>query len=228
MHERIMVVEDEEDIQVLLKYILESEGYKVTVCSDGMEALSSVHQEPPDLMLLDIMLPKVDGKEVCRIVRREHDFPIIMLSAKSDELDKVIGLEVGADDYMAKPFGKLELTARIRAALRRSNPETSVDRDILKCGDLVMDRARHTVKINDQLIDLRPKEFALLEVLLANKGRVLDRDTLLERIWGDEDYVDPGTVDVNIRRLRMRLEEQPDRPKYVTTVRGIGYRLSDA
>lgn len=227
MAEKIMVVEDEEDIRLLLKHILEGEGYKVITCEDGMEALTSVHQEPPDLMLLDIMLPKVDGKEVCRVIRKDHTFPIIMLSAKSDELDKVIGLEVGADDYISKPFGNLELTARIRTALRRVKSDVQPNGEILRCGDLVMDKARHQVKVKDQIVDLRPREYSLLEVLLANKGRVMSRDTLLNKVWGDDEYIGQGTVDVHIRRLRINLEQEPDRPKYVMTVRGVGYKCAD-
>ena len=227
MAEKIMIVEDEEDIQILLKHVLEQEGYEVIACRDGLEALAAVHTEPPDLMLLDIMLPKIDGKEVCRIVRKDHSFPIIMLSAKSNEMDKVIGLEVGADDYISKPFGTMELVARIRTALRRTDSNTKNENEILKCGDLVMDKARHIVRLKDQLIDLRPKEYSLLEVLMANRGRVLDRDTLLDKIWGEDEYIEPGTVDVHIRRLRMRLEQDPQRPEYVMTVRGVGYKLAD-
>ena len=225
MPARIIVVEDEEDIATLVRHNLETEGYKVEVCEDGVQALDAVRREVPDLMVLDVMLPKVDGKEVCRAIRRDYEFPIIMLSARSTEMDKVIGLEMGADDYMAKPFSVLELIARVRSALRRSSGESRDKKGILKGGDVTLDKARHTVKIKDKTIDLRPKEFSLLEILMANKGRVLDRDTLLERVWGEDEYIDHGTIDVHVRRLREKIEDTPDKPRYVITVRGIGYKF---
>lgn len=227
MSYRILVVEDEEDISSLIKHALTAENYKVEVSEDGLAALDAVRRDPPDLMLLDIMLPKMDGKEVCRIVRRDYSFPIIMVSAKSDEMDKVIGLEIGADDYIAKPFSLLELTARIRSALRRANTGSQNRYEILRAGELVMDKVKHEVRVKDRIVDLRPREYALLEVLMANKGRVMDRNTLLESIWKEDDYIDSGTVDVHIRRLRTNLEDFPDRPKYVLTVRGVGYKVAD-
>lgn len=226
MSTRILVVEDEEDIAALVRHNLEKEGFDVEVCEDGIEALAAVRREVPDLMLLDVMLPGVDGREVCRAVRRDHDFPIIMVSARSSEVDKVIGLEVGADDYIAKPFGILELIARVRSSLRRASGKSRSGKDgVLKGGDITLDKARHLVKIKESEITLRPKEFALLEILMANKGRVLDRDTLLDRVWGEDEYIDHGTIDVHVRRLREKIEESPDRPKYVVTVRGIGYKF---
>ncbi len=201
MSARIIVVEDEEDIAKLIRHNLEAEGYRVEVCEDGIQALDAVRRETPDLMLLDVMLPGIDGKAVCRAIRRDFDFPIIMVSAKSTEVDKVIGLEVGADDYIAKPFSVLELVARVRSSLRRAAGE-SVSRDaVIRAGDVTMDKGRHLVKVNDKIIDLRPKEFSLLEILLTNRGRVLDRSTLLERVWGEDEYIDPGTIDVHIRRF---------------------------
>ncbi len=225
MPTRIMVVEDEEDIAALMKHHLQSEGYRVEVCEDGIRALDAVRREPPDLMLLDVMLPGVDGKEVCRAIRRDHDFPIIMVSARTSEVDKVIGLEVGADDYIAKPFGILELVARVRSALRRASSDIRSRDAVLRGGGIALDKARHQVKVNDRVVGLRPKEFALLEILLANKGRVLDRGTLLDRVWGEDEYIDQGTIDVHIRRLREKIEESPDKPRYVLTVRGIGYKF---
>ncbi|OFX16622.1 MAG: DNA-binding response regulator [Armatimonadetes bacterium RBG_16_58_9] len=225
MPAKIIVVEDEEDIAALIRHNLESEGYRVEVCEDGISALEAVRREAPDLMLLDIMLPGLDGKEVCRIVRREHDFPIIMLSARTTEFDKVIGLEMGADDYIAKPFGMLELVARVRSALRRASGESKCEESVLKGGDITLDRARHICKVNDTQIELRPKEFALLETLLSGKGRVFDRAALLERVWGEAEYIDHGTVDVHVRRLREKIEEDPSRPRHVVTVRGIGYKF---
>jgi len=223
---RILIVEDEEDIATLMKHHLEAEGYKVEVCNDGVEAIQSARQSPPDLMLLDIMLPGVDGKEVCRAVRRDHSFPIIMVSAKSTEVDKVIGLEVGADDYITKPFGMLELVARVRSALRRVARKEGAEQKILTGGNITVDLSRHEVRVGDKLVELRPKEFALLEVLMSNKGRVLTRDTILDRVWGEDEYVDLGTIDVHIRRLRKSVESNPDQPKYIKTVRGYGYKFS--
>lgn len=225
MPTRIIVVEDEEDIATLIRHNLESEGYRVEVCEDGVQALDAVRREVPDLMLLDVMLPRVDGKEVCRAIRREHDFPIIMVSARSSEVDKVIGLEVGADDYVAKPFGILELVARVRSALRRSSGESRGKSEVLRGGDVTLDKARHVVRVKENEVDLRPKEFALLEILMANKGRVLDRDTLLERVWGEDEYIDHGTIDVHIRRLREKIEASPEKPRFVLTVRGVGYKF---
>lgn len=226
MPARIIVVEDEEDIAALMRHSLESEGYDVEVCEDGAAALDAVRNKPPDLMLLDVMLPKVDGKDVCRIIRREHDFPVIMVSARTSEVDRVIGLEVGADDYITKPFGVLELVARVRSALRRASGQPRAREEILEGGDIRLDRARHEVTVGDKAVDLRPKEFALLEILMANSGRVLDRNTLLDRIWGETEYIDHGTVDVHIRRLREKIEPSPDKPRYVVTVRGVGYKFS--
>jgi len=226
MGARILVVEDEEDIATLIRHHLEKEGYKVEVVSDGMSAVQSVRREPPDLVLLDIMLPGMDGKEVCTAIRRDYDLPIIMVSAKGTELDKVIGLELGADDYIAKPFGVLELIARVRSALRRASAAGSREQ-VLRGGEVVLDKLRHQVTIAGKPVELRPKEFGLLEILMANKGRVLDRDTILQKVWGEDEYIDHGTVDVHVRRLRAKIEPAPDKPRYVLTVRGIGYKFSE-
>jgi len=225
MPARIVVVEDEEDVAALIRHGLESQGYRVETCEDGFSALDAVRREPPDLLLLDVMLPGIDGKDVCRAIRRDYDFPIIMVSARTSEVDRVIGLEVGADDYITKPFGVLELVARVRSALRRASGETRGKDAVLRGGDVSLDRARHSAGVGDRELNLRPKEFALLETLLANKGRVLTRETLLERIWGEDEYIDHGTIDVHVRRLREKLEEEPDRPRYIMTVRGIGYKF---
>lgn len=226
MAARIIVVEDEEDIAELIKHNLQLEGYSVAVFEDGIKALDAVRREPPDLMLLDVMLPGMDGKEVCRAIRRDYEFPIIMVSARTSEVDRVVGLEVGADDYITKPFSVLELVARVRSALRRASHDFSSKDAVLKGGDIVLDKAKHQVTVKGREVELRPKEFALLEILLANKGRVLDRDTILERIWGESEYIDRGTVDVHIRRLREKIEDEPDRPQYVRTVRGVGYKFA--
>jgi DNA-binding response OmpR family regulator len=225
MPARLIVVEDEEDIATLIKHNLEAEGYRVEVCEDGVRALDAVRREVPDLMLLDVMLPRLDGKEVCRAIRRDYDFPIIMVSARSSEVDKVVGLEMGADDYIAKPFGILELFARVRSALRRSAGEARGKDEVLWGGDIVLDCARHEVKVGGRLVELRPKEFSLLKTLLSNKGRVLERDALLEKVWGEDEYIDQGTIDVHVRRLREKIEEDPSSPRYVVTVRGVGYKF---
>lgn len=226
MTARIVVIEDEEDIATLIKHNLQTEGYHVEVYEDGIKALEAVRREPPDLMLLDVMLPGMDGKEVCRAIRRDYDFPIIMVSARTSEVDRVVGLEIGADDYITKPFSVLELVARVRSALRRASHNFLSKDAVLKGGDILLDKVKHKVTVRGREVELRPKEFALLETLLANKGRVLDRDSILERIWGESEYIDRGTVDVHIRRLREKIEEDPNRPRYVRTVRGVGYKFA--
>jgi DNA-binding response OmpR family regulator len=228
MAARVLVVEDEEDIATLMRHNLETEGYKVEVCADGISAVQAVRRDPPDLVLLDIMLPGMDGKEVCTAIRRDHDLPIIIVSAKGTEIDKVIGLELGADDYIAKPFGVMELIARVRSAIRRASGASAIREQVLRGGDVALDRPRHQVTVEGRPVELRPREFGLLELLLANKGRVLDRNTILERVWGSDEYIDHGTVDVHIRRLREKIEPDPDKPRYVLTVRGVGYKFSDA
>lgn len=227
MAAHILVVEDEADIATLIRHNLEVEGYKVEVCSDGISAVQAVRREPPDLVLLDIMLPGMDGKEVCQAIRRDYDLPIIIVSAKGTEIDKVIGLELGADDYISKPFGVLELIARVRSALRRSSGDSGSRDQILRGGGIVLDKSRHEVTVDGEPAELRPREFALLEILMANKGRVLDRTTILERVWGEDEYIDHGTVDVHIRRLREKVESAPDKPLRVLTVRGVGYKFAD-
>lgn len=227
MPARVLVVEDEEDIATLIRHNLEAEGYRVDVCFDGISALQAVRAEPPDLVMLDLMLPGIDGKEVCKAIRRDYDVPIIIVSAKGTEMDKVIGLELGADDYIAKPFGVMELIARVRSALRRTSGLSADKSQVLKGADLVLDRSRHEVTVAGAQAGLRPKEFALLELLLANKGRVLDRGTILARVWGEDEYIDYGTVDVHIRRLREKIEPIPERPRYVLTVRGVGYKFTE-
>jgi DNA-binding response OmpR family regulator len=226
MAARIVVIEDEEDIATLIKHNLQMEGYQVEVYEDGIKALEAIRRDPPDLMLLDVMLPGMDGKEVCRAIRRDYDFPIIMVSARTSEVDRVIGLEIGADDYITKPFSVLELVARVRSALRRASHNFSSKDAVLKGGDILLDKVKHKVTVRGREVELRPKEFALLETLLANKGRVLDRDSILERVWGESEYIDRSTVDVHIRRLREKIEEDPDRPRYVRTVRGVGYKFA--
>jgi len=223
---KVLIVEDEASLAETVAYNLREEGYKACIAADGISALDLLRREKPDLVLLDVMLPEIDGLEVCRLMRRESDIPIIMLTAKSREIDKVVGLEVGADDYVTKPFGMMELVARVRAALRRSRSETK-PAEVLSGHGVELDTSRHSVKVDGVEVNLRPKEFELLHLLMANRGRVLERSTLLDRIWGEDEYIDAGTVDVHIRRLREKVEADPSRPKRVLTVRGIGYKFAE-
>jgi len=223
---KVLIVEDEPSLVETISYNLREEGYKVCTSADGISALDVMKQEAPDLILLDVMLPGVDGLEVCRLIRRESDIPIIMLTAKSREIDKVVGLEVGADDYITKPFGMMELIARIRAALRRSRRE-SQSPEVFSASGLQLDTAKRVVKVDDANVDLRPKEFELLHILIANRGRVMERTTLLDRIWGEDEYIDAGTVDVHIRRLREKVESDPSKPTRILTVRGVGYKFAE-
>lgn len=223
---KVMIVEDEIPLSETIAYNLREEGYKVYTAADGLAAISAMRSEKPDLVLLDVMLPEIDGLEVCKLIRRETDIPIIMLTAKSREIDKVIGLEVGADDYITKPFGMMELIARVRAALRRS-AGSGRNSAVYAAHDLELDSSRHTVKLHGEEVELRPKEFDLLHVLISNRGRVIERSTLLDRVWGEDEYIDAGTVDVHIRRLREKVEDTPSKPTRILTVRGVGYKFAE-
>ncbi|MHB0913685.1 MAG: response regulator [Armatimonadota bacterium] len=222
---KVLIIEDEAPLRDTVAYNLREEGYKVCTAPDGFSALSVFRQEKPDVVLLDVMLPGIDGLEVCRLIRKESDAPVIMLTAKSREVDKVIGLTVGADDYLTKPFGMMELIARVKAALRRSRQESRPE--TVSAQGVELDTSKHTVKIDGRAIDLRPKEFELLHLLMANRGRVMERAALLDRIWGEDEYIDAGTVDVHIRRLREKVEADPSKPQRVLTVRGVGYKFAD-
>jgi DNA-binding response OmpR family regulator len=223
---KVLIVEDEAPLAETIAYNLRQEGYKVCTAADGISALDVFRREKPDLVLLDVMLPGMDGIEVCRLMRRESDAPILMLTAKSREVDKVVGLEVGADDYITKPFGMMELIARIRAALRRARSETRSD-DTISAHGIEMDIARHVVRVEGREVELRPKEFELLRVLMANRGRVMERSKILDRVWGEDQYIDAGTVDVHIRRLREKVEGDPAKPARILTVRGVGYKFAE-
>jgi two-component system, OmpR family, response regulator RegX3 len=223
---KILIVEDEATLAETLAYNTREEGHEALIASDGLIGLEMARVQHPDLIILDLMLPKMDGLEVCRLVRRDSDVPIIMLTAKSRELDKVVGLEIGADDYVTKPFSMVEMLARIKAALRRSSTQLRPN-EALRAGDLEMDVARHRVTIGGRVVDLRPKEFELLRVLLVDRSRVLDRTTLLQRVWGEDEYIDAGTVDVHVRRLREKIEADPGNPSRVLTVRGLGYKYAE-
>lgn len=223
---KILIVEDEATLAETLAYNIREEGHEALIASDGLIGLEMARVQHPDLIILDLMLPKMDGLEVCRLVRRDSDVPIIMLTAKSRELDKVVGLEIGADDYVTKPFSMVEMLARIKAALRRSSTQLRPN-EALRAGDLEMDVPRHRVTIGGSVVDLRPKEFELLRVLLVDRSRVLDRTTLLQRVWGEDEYIDAGTVDVHVRRLREKIEADPGNPLRVLTVRGLGYKYAE-
>ncbi len=228
---RILLVDDEQSIQTLLSYPLRKEGYDVVQATDGREALECFDEQSFDLVVLDLMLPKIDGLEVCRRLRSRSSVPIIMLTAKSEEIDKVVGLELGADDYITKPFSLREFSSRIKAALRRaemSRPaETSPDEAPLVIGDLRIDFPKRAVRMRGMEVELTYVEFEILSTLARAPGRVFTRDMLLARMWGDSAYRDPRTIDVHIRHLREKLEHDPKDPEYIFTMRGVGYRFRD-
>jgi len=223
----ILVVEDEENLLAALKYNLEKEGYSVLTAEDGEKGLETARQAKPGLIILDIMLPKLDGLEVCRILRRETATPILMLTAKSEEVDRVVGLEMGADDYVTKPFSMRELLARVKALLRRSRltPETPPGREVIRAGNLEVNLAGHTATLNGEPLDLKPREFDLLALLMGGKGRAFTREQLLERLWGQDWFGDTRTVDVHVRWLREKIEADPGSPGRIITIRGVGYRF---
>jgi DNA-binding response OmpR family regulator len=228
---RILLVDDEQSVQALLSYPLRKEGYDVVQATDGRQALERFEEQPFDLVVLDLMLPKIDGLEVCRRLRTHSSVPIIMLTAKSEEIDKVVGLELGADDYITKPFSMREFSSRIKAALRRvemSRPtETAPDEAPLEVGELRIEFPKRTVRARGEDAQLTYVEFEILSALARNPGRVFTRDMLLQRMWGDSAYRDPRTVDVHIRHLREKIERDPKDPEYLFTVRGVGYRFRD-
>jgi DNA-binding response OmpR family regulator len=219
----VLVVDDEPTLVATLKYNLERDGYRVLTATDGAAALSLARAERPDLVLLDLMLPVMDGLEVCRILRRETRLPILMLTAKGEEVDKVVGLELGADDYVTKPFGMRELLARVRALLRRI--ESPADTETLVSGDLEIDLKRREAIRDGTPLELKPKELELLLFLMRNKGRAFTREQLLRDVWGYDFFGDSRTVDVHVRWLRQKIEAEPAKPVRLITVRGVGYRF---
>ncbi|MDQ2910209.1 MAG: response regulator transcription factor [Actinomycetota bacterium] len=225
----ILLVDDEDSVQKLLAYPLEREGYRVLQARDGEEALQRFASERVDLVVLDIMLPKLDGLEVCKRLRAESEVPIIMLTARDDELDKVLGLELGADDYITKPFSIREFRSRVRALLRRASASRQVDEDgeVISVEELTIDLARRSVEIRGERVQLTYVEFELLRILASHPGRVYSRRMLLEALWGGADYREPRTIDVHVRHLREKLERDPGEPEYILTVRGVGYRFRD-
>jgi two-component system, OmpR family, response regulator len=228
---RILLVDDEQPIQTLLSYPLRKDGYEVVQATDGQQALDRFEEQLFDLVVLDLMLPKVDGLEVCRRLRSQSAVPIIILTAKSEEIDKVVGLELGADDYITKPFSLREFSSRIKAALRRaelSRPaQTAPDEAPLVVGDIRIDFPKRTVRVRGEDAQLTFVEFEILSALARAPGRVFTRDMLLQRIWGDAAYRDPRTIDVHIRHLREKIEKDPKEPEFLFTVRGVGYHFRD-
>jgi two-component system response regulator RegX3 len=223
---RVLVVEDEESYSDALSYMLRKEGFEVAVAATGPDALTEFDRAGADIVLLDLMLPGLSGLEVCRALRQRSDVPVILLTAKDSEVDKVVGLDIGADDYVPKPFSARELVARIRAVLRRrgNEPEDLVT-SVLECGPVRMDIDRHVVSVNGGNVPLPLKEFELLEFLLRNAGRVLTRGQLIDRIWGSDYVGDTKTLDVHVKRLRAKIEPSPSEPRYLLTVRGLGYKF---
>jgi DNA-binding response OmpR family regulator len=228
---RILLVDDEQSIQTLLSYPLRKEGYDVVQATDGRQALDRFEEQPFDLVVLDLMLPKVDGLEVCRVLRSRSAVPIIMLTAKSEEIDKVVGLELGADDYITKPFSLREFSSRIKAALRRAEmsyqTEPGIEETPLQAHELRIDFSKRSVRVRGDEAELTFVEFEIISALARAPGRVFTRDMLLSRIWGDSAYRDPRTIDVHIRHLREKVERDPKDPEYLFTVRGVGYRFRD-
>ncbi|HEU5063104.1 MAG TPA: response regulator transcription factor [Solirubrobacterales bacterium] len=226
---RILLVDDEQSIQTLLSYPLRKDGYHVTSALDGSEALRRFEEGRFDLVILDLMLPQIGGVEVCRQLRSRSQVPIIMLTAKGSETDKVAGLEVGADDYITKPFSMREFRSRVKAALRRSRmvAEARDEGGAIECEELTIDFDRRMVTLAEEEIKVTYVEFEILGALARSPGRVLTRETLLEHVWGDSDYRDPRTVDVHIRHLREKLEKDPKEPEFLFTVRGVGYRFRE-
>ena len=222
---RILVVEDEESFSDALSYMLRKEGFEVAVADTGPAGLEEFERNGADLVLLDLMLPQMSGIEVCRNLRQKSDVPVIMLTAKDGEVDKVVGLEIGADDYVTKPFSTRELLARIRAVLRRRGDGDEPATAVLECGPVRMDVDRHTVTVDGATVPMPLKEFELLEFLLRNAGRVLTRTQLIDRVWGTDYVGDTKTLDVHVKRLRAKVEPHPARPKHLLTVRGLGYKF---
>jgi two-component system OmpR family response regulator len=231
---KILIVEDDETLLSVLKYNLIKDGYNVITATDGLQGIQVARSEKPDLVILDLMLPKMDGLEVCRILRKEMIVPILMLTAKAEEIDKIVGLELGADDYMTKPFSLRELLARVRAMLRRSEmvKQEAAKGDgtvaqVIRAGKIEIDLSRHTVLNAGFPLDLSPKEFDLLVFLARNRGQVFNREALLAKVWGYDYAGDTRTVDVHVRWLREKIEDNPEVPRLLITIRGVGYKLEE-
>ena len=224
---KILVVEDEASFSEALSYVLGKEGFEVVLADTGDGAIAAFDKGGADLVLLDLMLPGLSGTEVCKQLRSRSDVPIIMLTAKDTEVDKVVGLELGADDYVTKPYSKAELVARIRAVLRRQGDVSNPQEGVITAGPVRIDVERHQVNINNELISLPLKEFELLEFLVRNSGRVLTRAQLIDRVWGSDYFGDTKTLDVHVKRLRAKIESDPANPVYIQTIRGLGYKFEN-
>jgi phosphate regulon transcriptional regulator PhoB len=222
---KVLVVDDEQPLLDALQYALQREGFEVVTATDSEDALRLFHEQNPELVVLDVMLPTRSGFEVCQILRKRSNVPIIMLTAKGAETDRVVGLEIGADDYVTKPFSMRELMARIKSVMRRTKTPASVAGNVLKADELSLDVDRHEVRLGDTPLSLSPKEFDLLRFLMEHPGQVFSRQTLLDRVWGEERYIEERTVDVHIHWLREKIESDPRKPKYLLTVRGVGYKF---
>ncbi|MCO1337639.1 DNA-binding response regulator [Kocuria polaris] len=222
---RILVVEDEESLSDPLSYLLEKEGFEVQVVDNGLDAVTEFDRAGADLVLLDLMLPGQSGTEVCRQLRQRSSVPVIMLTAKDSEIDKVVGLELGADDYVTKPYSSRELVARVRAVLRRQGEPDELVTNTVQAGPVRMDVERHVVSVSGERVSFPLKEFELLEMLLRNSGRVLTRGQLIDRVWGSDYVGDTKTLDVHVKRLRSKIEPDPSSPVHLVTVRGLGYKF---
>jgi two-component system, OmpR family, alkaline phosphatase synthesis response regulator PhoP len=226
----VYIADDELNIRKLIAFGLKDSGFETAEFPDGAQLLSAVKQRAPDAIILDWMMPQPDGLAVCRMLRENettHAIPVLMLTARGEEIDRVIGLEIGADDYIVKPFSMKELCARVRAVLRRTGRQEETAEKILSIGNLSVDIVRHTVRKSEDLVELTAKEFDLLVMLMKNRGKVLTRNTLLDKVWGVEYYGDTRTVDVHVRYLRQKIEDNADEPVYIQTVRGVGYKFTE-
>jgi DNA-binding response OmpR family regulator len=225
---RLLIVDDDPNLRHTLGYAFRQEGFEVVTADNGDQALASFRQTHPDLVVLDVMLPGRDGFEVCRALRRESDVPVIMLTARDTELDKVVGLEIGADDYLAKPFSTRELVARVRAMLRRTRRVEPARADArIEVDDLVLDGSRHRVTLGEQTVELKPKEFDLLAFFMGHAGQVFGREQLLASVWGYDFAGDSRTVDTHVKTLRLKLGDDAEQPRWIETVRGVGYRFRE-
>jgi len=226
MADKVLLIEDEAAIADSVGYSLEKEGFEVLTAADGLSGLQAARTAHPDLIILDLMLPKLSGLDLCRIVRRESSVPIIMLTAKTEEVDRVVGLELGADDYVTKPFSTRELIARVRAVLRRAEGQAAEQAELrLSAGDIVVDIPRRRVTVADKPVHLPLKQFELLKVLMMHQGKVLTREHLFQTVWNSDATYDTGTLDVHIRWLREKVEKDPGHPRYIRTIRGVGYKF---
>lgn len=223
---KILIVDDEPSITESIQYNLEKEGFSTLVASDGEKALEAFAKEKPDMVILDLMLPNISGEDVCKYIRKDSQVPIIMLTAKGEEIDRIVGLEIGADDYLAKPFSMRELIARIKAILRRiTDSATPKEEASITVGSFELDKKRHEMRLANTPLELTLKEFEIMELFIRNTGQALTRDVILNRIWGEDYFGGTKTVDVHIRRLRKKIERDPSCPQFIQTVRGVGYRF---